>query len=155
MATSSLAPREQQPKRSGVWNKYDDMAAAGIFAAARAAGATGAGIQYGDVHYKVWFNKPQGDEPDEVMERIKALQLGDSRRAIGRTRAAQCKSIDSRAEREAEETEAESRKESSSSFAAAGTIATAGNIFEGEVIPAGATRRAELAAYAGRGDDGQ
>ena len=27
------------------------------------------------MHYKVWFNKPQGDDPDEVTERIKALQL--------------------------------------------------------------------------------
>ena len=70
-----LAGASEQPKRSGVWNKYDDMAAAGIFAAARAAGATGAGIRYGEVHYKVWFNKPQGDDPDEVTDRIKALQL--------------------------------------------------------------------------------
>jgi len=46
---------ERPPKRSGVWNKFDDAAAAGIFAAARAAGATGAGIRYGDVQYKVWF----------------------------------------------------------------------------------------------------
>ena len=66
---------ERQPKRSGVWNKFDDAAAAGILAAARAAGATGAGIKYGEVNYKVWFNKPQGDEPDEVSEKIKALQI--------------------------------------------------------------------------------
>ena len=65
---------ERQPKRSGGWNKFDDAAAAGIFAAARAAGASGAGIRYGDVHYKVWF-KPQGEEPAEVTERINALQL--------------------------------------------------------------------------------
>jgi len=65
---------ERQPKRSGVWNKYDDAAAAGIFAAARAAGATGAGIKYGEVNYKIWF-RPQGDEPKEVADKIKALQL--------------------------------------------------------------------------------
>ena len=65
---------ERPPKRSGVWNKFDDAAAAGIFAAARAAGATGAGIRYGDVQYKVWF-KPHGEEHEEVTERIKALQL--------------------------------------------------------------------------------
>ena len=65
---------ERQPKRSGGWNKFDDAAAAGIFAAARAAGASGAGIRYGDVHYKVWL-KPQGEEPTEVTERINALQL--------------------------------------------------------------------------------
>jgi hypothetical protein len=65
---------ERQPKRSGVWNKYDDAAAAGIFAAAQAAGATGAGIKYGEVNYKIWFG-PQGDEPKEVADKIKALQL--------------------------------------------------------------------------------
>ena len=65
---------ERQPKRSGVWNKFDDAAAAGIFAAARAAGATGAGIRYGEVHYKVWF-QPHGEEQGEVTEKIKALQL--------------------------------------------------------------------------------
>ena len=56
---------------------------------------------------------------------------------------------------QAEEADAEIRKESRSSFAAAGSVTTAGNVFESEAIPAGATRRAKLAAYAGRGDDGQ
>ena len=65
---------ERQPKRSGGWNKFDDAAAAGIFAAARAAGASGAGIRYGDVHFKVWF-KLQGEEAAEVSERINKLQL--------------------------------------------------------------------------------
>jgi hypothetical protein len=65
---------ERQPKRSGVWNRYDDAAAAGIFAAARAAGATGAGIKYGEVNYKIWF-RPQGDEPTEVADKFRALQM--------------------------------------------------------------------------------
>ncbi len=81
---------ERQPKqRSGVWNKYGDAAAAGIFAAARAAGAMGAGIMYGEVNYKVWF-KPHGEEPDEVSAKIKALQLAtaDARLAESERRTA-------------------------------------------------------------------
>ena len=40
------------------------------------AGTTRAGIRYayGEVHYEVWF-RPQGEEPDELLERIKTLQL--------------------------------------------------------------------------------
>jgi hypothetical protein len=68
---------ERQSRRGGAWNKHDDAAAAGIFAAARAAGATGAAVKYGDISFKVWF-EPQGKDlpgQDEVAEKMKALQL--------------------------------------------------------------------------------
>ena len=50
------APRA---RLAGAWNKHDDAAVAGILAAARAAGASGASVKYGGVTTKVWF-EPHG-----------------------------------------------------------------------------------------------
>ena len=61
-------------RQAGAWNKHDDAAVAGILAAARAAGATGASVRYGGVVTKVWF-EPQGSDQDEVNEKMKRLQL--------------------------------------------------------------------------------
>ena len=38
-------------RRAGAWNEYDDAAAAGILAAARAVGSTGVSVRYGEVSW--------------------------------------------------------------------------------------------------------
>ena len=115
----------RQSKRSGVWNKYDDAAAAGIFAAARAAGATGAGIRYGEVNYKVWF-KPQSEESDEVLEKIKALQLATANARLAELERRNT-SLSTRAlkEKQTEEGEAEGRQKGRKGAAAAAGRAAA------------------------------
>ena len=83
-------------RHAGAWNKYDDAAVAGILAAARAAGASGASVRYGGVLTKVWFS-PQGEDQSEVLEKTKKLQLATAqarldeleRRAAGATQRAQ------------------------------------------------------------------
>ena len=52
------------PRRAGAWNIHDERAVAGILAAARASGATGACVfcvKYGTITTKVFFG-PQGSE---------------------------------------------------------------------------------------------
>ena len=51
---------------------HDDAAVHGIFAAAKAAGATGASVRYGGVLCKVWF-EPHGSDTD-VADKVKEVQ---------------------------------------------------------------------------------
>ena len=67
---------------AGAWNKHDDAAVAGILAAARAAGATGASVRYGGVITKVWF-EPHGSDLEEVAEKTKKLQLATVQARLG------------------------------------------------------------------------
>ena len=86
-----------QARLAGAWNKHDDAAVAGILAAARAAGASGASVRYGGVVTKIWFDAASGTDTDEVQEKTKALQLATvqaridelERRAAGDSRRAQ------------------------------------------------------------------
>ena len=68
-------------RRAGAWNRHDDAAVAGILAAARAAGASGASIKYGGVTTKVWF-EPQGEDQVEVREKMKKLQLATAQQRL-------------------------------------------------------------------------
>ena len=103
-----------QARQAGAWNKHDDAAVAGILAAARAAGASGASVKYGGVTTKVWF-EPHGSDSEEVTEKMKQLQLATmqarlrelERRAAGESNRA-------RKEREREEEKTEGRQASSS-----------------------------------------
>ena len=63
-------------RRAGAWNSHDDAAVAGILAAARAAGASGASVRYGGVVTKVWF-EPQGTDSDQaaIAQKMTKLQL--------------------------------------------------------------------------------
>ncbi len=45
----SAGTSARQARRAGAWNRHDDAAVAGILAAAKAAGATGAAIRYGEM----------------------------------------------------------------------------------------------------------
>ena len=60
-------------RTGAAWNGHDDAAVYGIFAAAKAAGATGASVRYGGVVCKVWF-EPQGPDTD-VADKVKEVQL--------------------------------------------------------------------------------
>ena len=60
-------------RTGAAWNGHDDAAVHGIFAAAKAAGATGASVRYGGVLCKVWF-EPQGSDT-EVADKVKEVQL--------------------------------------------------------------------------------
>ena len=79
------------------WNKHDDAAVAGILAAARAAGASGASVRYGGVVTKIWFDAASGTDSDMVKEKTKELQLATAqtrideleRRAAGDSKRAQ------------------------------------------------------------------
>ena len=80
----TTAPRA---RLAGAWNKHDDAAVAGILAAARAAGATGASVRYGGVVTKVWF-EPQGSDQEMVNEKFKRMQLATAQVAqVQRKRA--------------------------------------------------------------------
>ena len=86
-----------QARQAGAWNKHDDAAVAGILAAARAAGASGASVRYGGVVTKVWFDAASGTDLDQVKEKTKELQLATAqarideleRRAAGDSKRAQ------------------------------------------------------------------
>ena len=67
---------------SGAWNKHDDAAVAGILAAARAAGASGASVKYGGVTTKIWF-EPHGKDQEEVNAKMKRLQLATMQARLG------------------------------------------------------------------------
>ena len=69
-------------RQAGAWNRHDDAAVAGILAAARAAGATGASVRYGGVVTKVWF-EPQGSDQEMVNEKFKRMQLATAQARIG------------------------------------------------------------------------
>ena len=76
-ATAPLA------RRAGAWNRHDDAAVAGILAAARAAGASGAAVRYGGVVTKVWF-EPHGSTTDleAVSKKLVKLQLATAQSRI-------------------------------------------------------------------------
>ena len=71
----------RQARLAGAWNKHDDAAVAGILAAARAAGATGASVRYGEVVTKVWFES-KDSEQTEVDERFRELQLATAQQRL-------------------------------------------------------------------------
>jgi hypothetical protein len=71
----------RQARRAGAWNRHDDAAVAGILAAAKAAGATGAAIRYGEMVTKVFF-VPQGAEEPQVTDKMKELQLATAQQRI-------------------------------------------------------------------------
>ena len=71
----------RQARLAGAWNRHDDAAVAGILAAARAAGATGASVRYGEVVTKVWFES-KDSEPTEVDDRFRELQLATARQRL-------------------------------------------------------------------------
>ena len=71
----------RQARLAGAWNRHDDAAVAGILAAARAAGATGAAVRYGEVVTKVWFES-KDSEPTEVDERFRELQLATAQQRL-------------------------------------------------------------------------
>ena len=62
------------PRRAGAWNIHDERAVAGILAAARASGATGASVKYGTVVTKVFFGS-QGSEDTKVKDKTSEVQL--------------------------------------------------------------------------------
>ncbi len=51
----SAGTSARQARRAGAWNRHDDAAVAGILAAAKTAGATGAAIRYGEMVTKVFL----------------------------------------------------------------------------------------------------
>ena len=55
-----------QARLAGAWNKHDDAAVAGILAAARAAGASGASVRYNGVVAKVWVDAASGTDSYQV-----------------------------------------------------------------------------------------
>jgi len=78
-----------QARQAGAWNRHDDAAVAGILAAARAAGATGASVRYGAVITKVWF-EPQGSEPTLVKTKMDELQLATAQARLDELERAAC-----------------------------------------------------------------
>ncbi len=71
-AGDSAGTSERQARQAGAWNRHDDAAVAGILAAARAAGAKGASVRYGEAVTKIWFES-QDSEPPEVKEQFREL----------------------------------------------------------------------------------
>ena len=79
-------------RHAGAWNRHDDAAVAGILAAARAAGASGASVRYGGVVTKIWF-EPQGEEQVEVKEKVKKLQLATAQQRLNPSSYAKSRSF--------------------------------------------------------------
>eukprot|EP00966_Prymnesium_polylepis_P273327 6314521-Prymnesium_polylepis.1 len=80
--TGTAAP---QARQAGAWNKHDDAAFAGILAAARvagASGASGASVRYGGIMTKVWFDAASGTDLDQMKEKTKELQLATAQARI-------------------------------------------------------------------------
>ncbi len=78
-AGDSAGTPARQARQAGAWNRHDDAAVAGILAAARAAGATGASVRYGEVVTKIWF---ESQDPPEVTEQFRELQLATAKQRL-------------------------------------------------------------------------
>ena len=146
-----------QARQAGAWNKHDDAAVAGILAAARAAGASGASVRYGGVVTKVWFDAASGTDLGQVKEKTKELQLATAqarideleRRAAGDSKRAQ-KEKERKKKQKAAKKAAEGQEEqqrgqkraavpaSSNEAAAAQQLANAGQHSTGPGSPAAA-----------------
>ena len=78
-AGDSAGTSARQARLAGAWNRHDDAAVAGILTAARAAGATGASVRYGEVVTKIWF---ESQDPPEVTEQFRELQLATAKQRL-------------------------------------------------------------------------